>query len=104
MKRNKLFEYERFLIIALFALAVIFEPKNILADSLIQGTKSSIACDRLLALIEGSFGALLTTAAGIGAIVSAAIGGFRTMWTLVVVSVGAFILRSYLTLFFAPCG
>lgn len=63
----------------------------------------SAACGRLLGLIEGSFGALITVAAGIGAIISSSVGGFRTAWTLLVVAVGAFILRAYVTLFFAPC-
>jgi hypothetical protein len=61
------------------------------------------ACNQLLQLLEGPFGALLTVGAGIGAIVSSAVGGFRTAWTLVVVAVGAFILRSYVTLFFQGC-
>lgn len=62
------------------------------------------ACNSLLALIEGPFGALITAAAGVGAIVAAALGGFKMAWTLVVVAVGAFILRAYITLFFASCG
>ncbi len=61
------------------------------------------ACGRLLQLIEGPFGALITAAAGIGAIVAAALGGFKLAWVLVVTSVGAFILRGYITLFFAAC-
>lgn len=62
------------------------------------------ACDYLLGLIEGPFGALIVTGAGIGAIIASALGAFKTAWTLVVTAVGAFILRGYLTLFFAGCG
>mgnify|MGYP000963610699 CR=1 FL=1 len=66
--------------------------------------KYAEACNYLLGLIEGPFGALITAAAGVGAIVAAALGGFKMAWTLVVVAVGAFILRAYITLFFAGCG
>lgn len=61
------------------------------------------ACNNLLGFIEGPFGALITVGAGIGAIISSSVGGFKTAWTLVVVSVGAFILRAWVTLFFAAC-
>lgn len=67
------------------------------------GGSSTQACSRLLGFIEGGFGALVATAAGIGVIIAAAAGGFRTAWCLLVVSVGCFILRSYLTLFHAGC-
>lgn len=62
------------------------------------------ACNGLLALIEGTFGALVAAAAGIAAIIASAMGGFRAAWTLLVVSVGSFILRSYITLFNGQCG
>lgn len=62
------------------------------------------ACDGLLQLVEGTFGALITAAAGVGAIVASAVGGFKMAWALVVVSVGAFILRSFITLFNGTCG
>jgi hypothetical protein len=71
-----------------------------------QGTKAHLyneACSRFLSLIEGQFGALITVGAGLGAVVASALGGFKSAWTLVVVSVGAFILRSYITLFFQEC-
>lgn len=62
------------------------------------------ACNGILLLVEGTFGALITAAAGIGAIVASAVGGFKMAWSLIVVSVGAFILRSYITLFNGDCG
>lgn len=61
------------------------------------------ACSRNLGFIEGGFGALVASAAGIGAIISCAVGGFRSAWCLLIVSIGSFILRSYLTLFHAGC-
>lgn len=63
-----------------------------------------LACSKLLQYIEGGFGALVASAAGIGAIVAAAVGGFKAAWCLLVVSIGAFILRAYITLFNAGCG
>ncbi len=62
------------------------------------------ACNGILLLVEGTFGALITAAAGIGAIIASAVGGFKMAWSLIVVAVGAFILRSYITLFNGDCG
>ena len=61
------------------------------------------ACSILLAYMETGFGALVASAAGVGAIISAAVGGFKAAWSLLVVSIGAFILRAYITLFNAGC-
>lgn len=61
---------------------------------------AEMACAILLKYVEGPFGALITAAAGIGAIVAAALGGFKVAWTLIVTAVGAFILRSYMSLWF----
>ena len=62
------------------------------------------ACDMIVSLIEGSFGAVVAAAAGLGAIIASAVGGFKAAWTLLVVSIGAFILRQYITLFSGNCG
>ncbi|HMO17831.1 MAG TPA: hypothetical protein PKA63_06950 [Oligoflexia bacterium] len=63
-----------------------------------------VACNKMLALIEGAFGALVAAAAGVAAIVAAALGGFKMAWALVVVSVGSFILRAFITIFSGECG
>ena len=55
---------------------------------------------RLFALIEGNAGALVMVIAGIAALVSAAFGAFRAAISLLVVAVGAFILRSLVVIFF----
>lgn len=60
-------------------------------------------CQRVIELFEGPFGAMLTAAAGVGAVICSAIGGFKMAWTCLVVSVSAFILRSYVTVFFQAC-
>ncbi|MBX7137124.1 MAG: hypothetical protein K1X83_04000 [Oligoflexia bacterium] len=54
----------------------------------------------LLLYLEGSFGALVMVAAGIGAILSSAFGQYRAALGCLVVAVGAFILRSFLNTFF----
>ena len=54
----------------------------------------------LLTHVQGSFGALIMATAGILAILSAAIGQYRAALGLLVVAVGAFILRSIISTFF----
>lgn len=54
--------------------------------------------------IEGAFGALVMVSAGIGAILSSAFGQYRAAMGLLVVAVGAFILRSILATFFNDNG
>lgn len=54
----------------------------------------------LFAYIEGSFGALVMVSAGIGALLSAAFGQYRATLSLLVVAVGSFVLRSFVTTFF----
>lgn len=64
-------------------------------DSLIRA-----AVGNLFQLIEGAFGALIMVGAGLFALVYAAMGNYRTALSMLVVAVGAFILRSLVTLFF----
>ena len=51
-------------------------------------------------LIEGAFGALVMVVAGLGAIIAAAMGAYRAAVGMLVVAVGAFILRALVSLFF----
>jgi hypothetical protein len=55
---------------------------------------------RIFELIEGNLGALIMVTAGLAAIVSAALGAYRAAVGLLVVAVGAFILRSLVDIFF----
>lgn len=64
-------------------------------DGLIKG-----AVGNLFRLIEGAFGALIMVVSGLGAIVAAAMGAYRAAVGMLVVAVGAFILRSLVSLFF----
>ena len=50
--------------------------------------------------LEGSFGALIMAASGLGAIMSAAFGQYKMALSCMVVAVGAFILRSMMYTFF----
>lgn len=52
-------------------------------------------------LVEGSFGALIMIIAGLIAIISAAMGAYRAAMAALVVAVGAFILRSFVNIFFS---
>lgn len=54
----------------------------------------------LFKLIEGAFGALVMVVAGLGAIIAAAMGAYRAAVGMLVVAVGAFILRALVSLFF----
>ncbi len=56
--------------------------------------------NRIFLLIEGNLGALVMIAAGLGAIIAAAFGAYRAAVGLLVVAVGAFILRSLVAIFF----
>ena len=58
------------------------------------------AVGNLFAMIEGAFGALIMVVAGLGAIVAAAMGAYRLAVSMLVVAVGAFILRALVSLFF----
>ncbi|MCB0354922.1 MAG: hypothetical protein KDD64_15420 [Bdellovibrionales bacterium] len=63
-------------------------------------TRVSNSINAIMTYIEGSFGALVMIAAGIGAILSSAFGQYRAALGLLVVAVGAFILRSFVSTFF----
>ena len=64
-------------------------------DGLVKASVTNLFC-----LIEGAFGALIMVVAGLGAIVAAAMGAYRAAVGMLVVAVGAFILRSLVSLFF----
>ena len=58
------------------------------------------AVGNLFRLIEGAFGALIMIIAGLIAIISAAMGAYRASLGMLVVALGAFILRALVSLFF----
>lgn len=58
------------------------------------------ALNAIWTYVEGAFGALVMVSAGIAAILSSAFGQYRAALGLLVVAVGAFILRSLVATFF----
>ncbi|MCC6934025.1 MAG: hypothetical protein IT292_12375 [Deltaproteobacteria bacterium] len=55
---------------------------------------------KVMDVIEGAFGALLMTVAGLGAIVSAAIGAYKSAMNCMIVALGSWVIRSFVTLYF----
>lgn len=101
--------------VMLFALGVVLLSAGVatgagaqaVAPGAGQGLKTTYNDARLadsinaiLTYIEGTFGAMVMVAAGIGAILSSAFGQYRAALGLLVVAVGAFILRSLVGTFF----
>ena len=62
------------------------------------------ATNGVLLYLEGSFGALVMVASGIGAILSSAFGQYKAALGLMVVAIGSFILRSLMSTFFNDAG
>jgi hypothetical protein len=60
----------------------------------------SSSANAILIYLEGSFGALVMVASGVGAILSAAFGQYRAALGLMVVALGSFTLRSLMSTFF----
>lgn len=58
------------------------------------------AVANIFRLMEGAFGAMIMVVAGLGAIIGAAMGAYRAAAGMIVVAVGAFVLRSLVSLFF----
>ena len=101
---------ERVAEVALIALGVSLISFAVLPDALArQGGSSGAeyndlrivnAVNMVMLYLEGSFGALVMAAAGIGAILSAAFGQYKAALSLMIVAIGAFILRSLMSTFF----
>ncbi len=97
--------------VGLFVVGAALLSSGILADAIAQAGPGNYndervaeVTNRIFAYTEGTFGALLMVAAGIGAIFSAAVGQYKAALGLLVVAVGAFILRSLVGTFFNDQG
>lgn len=73
---------------------------DLLQDAQYNDVRLSNAVERIFSYLEGSFGALIMVASGLGAIMSAAFGQYKAALGCLVVAVGSFILRSVLNTFF----
>ena len=98
---------------ALFIAGVSLLALGLSADVVAQGgftqtnyndVKIANAVNAIMTYLEGSFGALIMAASGVGAIMSAAFGQYKAALSLMVVAVGAFILRSLISTFFNDMG
>lgn len=94
--------------VMLFILGVGLLSAGLMHDAVAQAGLSTRYNDKRLAnsinailtYLEGSFGALVMVCAGVGAILSSAFGQYRAALGLMIVAVGAFILRSFVGTFF----
>lgn len=75
-------------------------PTNSFTEAAYDDELVRNAVGNLFKLVEGAFGALIMVVAGLGAIVAAAMGAYRAAVGMLVVAVGAFILRALVSLFF----
>ncbi len=94
--------------LALFVAGVAILGLGLSHDVIAQGKlettynddKIANAVNAIMTYLEGSFGALIMAASGIGAIMSAAFGQYKAAFSLMAVAVGSFILRSLISTFF----
>ncbi len=91
------------LLIGLVILSHSFAELSLAAGGGYDGAAYKEVCKRAITQMEGPVGAVVAAAAGVGAIVAASLGGFRMAWTLVVVSIGSFILGEYYLIFLPSC-
>jgi len=91
----------------LFVLGVVLLSTGITMDASAYSSKANYndhriaeSADIILTFLNGSFGALVMVASGIGAIISGAFGQYRASLGLMVVAVGSFIVRSLISTWF----
>ena len=61
---------------------------------------AEFAIQELCGHMQGSLGALLMSAAGVGAVISGAFGNFRASFSFIVVGIGAFTTSTMMSLYF----
>lgn len=76
--------------------AQVSSPSTVKIDTRLIG---EAACT-IITLLEGNFGALLMVIAGLGTIVSSALGNYRLAVSLLVVACASFTLISFVEIFF----
>lgn len=89
-------------IAALAGLAILTCGLSDIASAQAKMNDERITCAvwQLLSLTEGNFGALMMTVAGLSTIIASAFGAFRAATSMLVVACSAFILRSFIEIFF----
>ncbi len=92
-------------IMLVFGITLVAVGSSNLALAQVDTTRITDVAEIILgSLIEGSFGALIMIVAGLVAIIAAAMGAYRAAMAALVVAVGAFILRSFVNIFFPTAG
>ena len=93
--------------VGLFAVGALLLAAGISTGAVAQGLETNYndlrvsgSVNAILTYMEGTFGALIMAAAGIGAILSSAFGQYKAALGCLIVAVGSFILRSFLATFF----
>jgi len=69
-------------------------------NAVYNDTRIAEAVDIIMMHLQGSFGALVIVVTGLLAIISSALGNYKAALGLLVVALGAFILRSLVSTFF----
>jgi hypothetical protein len=91
--------------VILFLVGVVFLAGGIALDgscleARYNDVRLSNSVNIVLTAVEGAFGSLVMVCAGIGPILSSAFGQYRAALALMVVAIGSFILRSFVSTFF----
>ncbi len=81
---------------ALFSVTIL----TILPTSAFALQSVDFAISEICKHMEGSLGSLLMIAAGVGGIISAAMGNIRAMYSCLITAIGAFTISSMLSLYF----
>ncbi len=68
-----------------------------------DGEKYGKLCSTILTELSGDLGSLFASIAGVGAVVASAMGGMKMAWSLVIVSIGAYVLQTYQEIWFDKC-
>ena len=68
-----------------------------------EGARYGKLCSMILQELAGDMGSMFASIAGVGAVVASAMGGMKMAWSLVIVSIGAYLLETYQELWFDQC-
>lgn len=105
--KNLLYLRPQILQLLLFSIGMLLICFGLHSQVWAQGNEPAFNDERiqeafglLLTYLEGSFGALIMVVAGVFSIISAAFGQYKAALSCLVIGVGAFILRSFISSFF----
>ena len=103
-KRRKLFLIGGALVVAALAvnLSAVSEAQAANTQAAFTKAFDELSCGvcAIFAFLEGSYGALVTTIAGVGAIIAAGFSNIKLAYNIMIVAIGCFIIRAMISLFF----